>query len=55
MSDAVEDLPPIQEVWVTKAGLRQRVYRGRVQAEVDWKVAYHAGNQVEVIVPRPQK
>jgi hypothetical protein len=54
MSDE-EEKPPIQEVWVTKSGLRQRVYRGRSQEEVDWKVAYHAGNAVEVVVPRPQK
>ena len=42
---------PIQEVWVVKDGIRQRVYRGRRQSEVDWKMNHHKNFSPELVKP----
>lgn len=49
---AEDKTKPIQEVWVVKNGDRYRVYRGRSDQQVNWKLNHYENraDELELIV-----
>lgn len=46
------DLPrdaPLTEVWIWENAVRRRVYRGSVQAHIDWKLDQYSKSRPELV------